>query len=422
MDQRAKRNDELSLQSNGFITGMGAYSAGGENLPTLWKNTLKGHVAATLETFSDVGQPLPVYRAASPLFVGQEKASLRHADRTAHLALAAAQEAWKNSGLEVGQIPSERLGVIIGSARGPMGLQEKYFSTAAHKRSKIRPSTSLYTTFSSIAGLVAKAFKAEGPSFVVSSSCTSGATALHAAAGMIQSGLLDAVIVGGVEAPLVGTLLEQYQQMGILSKKQPEVKALAPFDQDRSGTVLGEGAAFVILESAASVKQRSASIVGRLEAVCIANQSRYRAGLDHEGISLQKILHQSLRQASRLPHEMALLHLHGTGTPLNDLLESCAVATLFGSPEKQPYTCATKAITGHTLGAAALFQVVLTLCSLRDGIIPPVTNCDQLDRACSLRLAAPETSLSSPLTGTSHPGLCLTAGFWGNISSIILSA
>ena len=413
MQQRANNNLKLPLLHKGFITGMGACSAGGADLPTLWANTLKGHVAASRETFSRLGS-LTVYRAPSPIFAGQEKASLRHADRTAHLALAAAHEAWKNAGLEVGKISSERIGVIIGSARGPVGLQEKYFSTSAHE--KVKPSASLYTTFSSIAGLVAKAFQAEGPSFMVSSSCTSGATALHAAAGMIKSGLLDIVIVGGVEAPLIETLLEQYQRTGILSTQQPATRALAPFDQRRSGTVLGEGAAFVILESEASAKQRRARVLGRLEAVCIATQSRYRAGLDREGISLQKILHHSLHEASLLHDEISLIHLHGTGTPLNDLLESQAVATFFGSQEKQPYACATKAITGHTLGAAALFQVVLTLCALRDGIAPPVTNCKQLDPECPLRLATSNTTLDP-----SSKALCLTAGFWGNISSIILS-
>ncbi|MFZ4116305.1 MAG: beta-ketoacyl synthase N-terminal-like domain-containing protein [Chthoniobacterales bacterium] len=425
MGQRAEnnrqlrtKNRQLPLRSNGLITGMGAWSAGGTDLPTLWKNTLQGYVAATIETFPHLESALPVYRASSPRFEGQERAFLRNADRAAHLALAAAHEAWNHAGLTIGDIPPERIGVIIGSARGPINLQEKYAasptSTDVHERP--RPSVSLYTTFSSIAGLVAKAFKVEGPSFMVSSSCTSAATALHAALGIIQSGLLDVVIVGGVEAPLMGSLLEQYQGTGILSTQQPATQALTPFDRDRSGTVLGEGAAFVILESEASVIRRNASVLGHLKAIALASQSRYRTGLDPEGTSLQKILHHSLQEASLLPHDIALLHLHGTGTRLNDLLESHAVASFFGSLTEQPYACATKAITGHTLGAAALFQVVLTLCALRDGIVPPVTNCRSLDPECSLRLATTNTTLNR-----SSKALCLTLGFWGNISSVILS-
>lgn len=395
---------------------MGACCAGANDLSTLWINTLKGTVAATLEAFPHLEYSLPVYRAPVLSFEGRMRAALRHADRSTHLGLRAAQQAWRNAGLETGIIEPERLGVIIGTARGPATLQEQLFSSSLLANGRSRPSTSLYTAFSSTAGLIAKAFKAEGPSFMVSSSCTSGATALHTASAMIQSGLLDVVIVGGVEAPLTGILLDQYYQNGILSTDEPATRALAPFDQYRSGTVLGEGAAFVILESETSARARQAPVLGRLEAICLGSQSRYRTGIDHEGISLQKILSDAMRGAALLPGDISLIHLHGTGTRLNDMLESRAVTSFFGDLKEQPYACATKAITGHTLGAAALFQLVLTLCALRDGIVPPITNCRHLDPACPLRIAPINTRIKS-----SSKALCLTAGFWGNVASMILS-
>ncbi|MDH4470569.1 MAG: beta-ketoacyl-[acyl-carrier-protein] synthase family protein [Verrucomicrobiae bacterium] len=415
-DNPQLKTEKGPLLSHVLITGMGACSAGGVDLSALWKNVLQGNVHATIEIFPHLECPLPLYRAPSLSFQGAMRASLRHADRSAHLAVAAADEAWKNAGLEIGMIRPERLGVIIGTARGPVRLQEQCFSSLNETPRRSQPTASLYTSFSSIAALVAKAFKAEGPSFIVSSSCTSGATALHTAAGMIQSGLLDIVIVTGVEAPLTEMLLEQYYRTGILSTQQPAQHALAPFDQGRSGTVLGEGAACVILESEKSATRRKATLLGRLESISLGSQSRYRAGLDPKGTSLQKILHQSLQEASLHPSQIPLIHLHGTGTRLHDHLESHAVASFFGEVKDQPYAWATKAITGHTLGAAALFQLVLTLCALRDGIVPPITNCTHPDPLFPLRLSKAPITIKSP-----SQALCLTAGFWGNVASMIVS-
>lgn len=378
----------------------------------LWKNVLAGNVSASFQEFSRLSLKLPVYQAPTPSFSKKEFARLRRADRSSQLALAAAREAWKNAGLESSAISPERVGVIIGSARGPVSLQrEKLLERPS------RPSDSLYSSFSSTAGIVSNVFQSEGPALMVSSSCTSGATALKLAAQMIRSGELDVVVVGGAEAPLQESILEQYQATGILAQSPIPSKALAPFDQYRSGTVLGEGAAFLILESESFAMSRRAQMLGRLESVSIGTQSRYRAGLDREGLSLEKILHCSLQEAKRAPQDISLLHLHGTGTVLNDLLESQAVTSVFGKISEQPYACATKDITGHTLGAASLFQVLLTLCALRENTIPKTTNCVKLDPACSLRLAT--TANVPQLLST---GLCLTSGFWGNVASVIVSA
>lgn len=416
MQERQHEETNPSLLRKSLITGMGACSAGGIDLRTLWKNTLQGTVTASLEIFPPLQDSLPVYRAPRLYDTSKSQSLLRQADRSVHLALQAAGEAWRHAGLDIAKIKPERLGVVIGSARGPVTFQEQSFSSSLNIGRRSRPSTSLYTAFSSISGIIAKAFQAEGPSFVVSSSCTSGATALHAASGMIQSGLLDAVIVGGVDAPLTPTLLEQYYQTGILSACKRPRDALAPFDLNRSGTVLGEGAAFVILESDVLARARKAPILGCLDAVLLGSHGRHRAGVDHEGLSLQKILRHCLKKAVLLPGDVDLLHLHGTGTRLNDLLESQAVALVFGSLKEQPYACATKAITGHTLGAAPLFQLVLTLCAMRDGIIPPLTNTKDLDPASALRFVLTKTQ-RHPLS----KALCLTAGFWGNVASMIVS-
>ncbi len=408
----------MNMLEEVFITGMGAYSSAGSNLPALWQHTLHGDVSATMEKFSSsrTEKIFPLYRAPLPHFQTPEKALLRSADRTAHFALAAALEAWSHAALEEKSVSKNRCGVIVGSARGPASLQEKEICsfTSTEASYQIKPSSSLYSSFSSLAGLLARVFNLQGPAFMVSSSCTSAATALHTALGMIRSGVLDLVLVGGVDAPLTKNLLEQYQQTGILATASSAKEALAPFDRDRCGTVLGEGAAFLVLESKTSLLQRGASPLGCLESIVLACEPRYRTRFDQQGLALRRVLDHSLRQARLLPQDIGLIHLHGTGTRFNDLIESRAIHACFGPLHQQPYACATKAITGHTLGAAALFQVVLTLCALGDGVIPPTTNCRNLDPACTLRLEVSDDPLIDR-------ALCLTAGFWGVISSLILS-
>lgn len=392
-----------------LITGLGAYSAAGENVPTLWQNVLSKNISISKQTCLNSGKQLPVYRAQTPFFFGKQRALVQNADRSSQLALAAASEAWKMAQLPETHSQPERVGVIVGSARGPSILQEEIFVA-----SRIKPTASLYNSFSSTAGILSNAFHTEGMAHMVSSSCTSGATALQIAAQMIHCGILDIALVGATEAPLSKSILKQYQAIGIVSSSKNFQESLKPFDISRSGTVLGEGAAFIILESEASAKRRQVSPLGILKSISLRTQSRHRTGLDRKGTSLHQVLQHSLEEASLSLEEVSFLHLHGTGTRLNDLLESEAIASFFGPIEKQPYAMATKAITGHTLGAAALFQVILSLCALREEKIPQVANCFEQDPECPIRIS--RTSLSQSFS----TALSLTSGFWGNVSSIIV--
>lgn len=388
------------------LTGVGAYSAGGENIFSLWKNLLEGRARIAFHQLKNKNLQVPVYAANTPHFSGNKHRLLRHADRSVCLALAAAEEAWQSSGLDSSFYQPARVGVIIGTSRGPATIHEQNILKAANY-----PSAPLYGTFSSVAGVVAEVLRTEGNALVVSSTCTSGAMALHLAEQMIRLGELDVAVVGGVEAPLVDFIFEQYLAAGVLSKNN----RLSPFDSERTGTILGEGAAFIILESKKFANQRNASILAELEAVTLRSYPEQRGSLDKQGLSLQTIIKASLQKANILPAEIDLLHLHGTGTRLNDLIESCAVEAVFGKLDQQPIAWATKAITGHTLGASSLFQVVLTLQALRHSLIPETVNCTHLDSACSLRIHH-----GPPVIQPMKHALCLTSGFWGNAAGIVL--
>lgn len=388
---------------------MGALSAGGKNIEELWQSALQGRVRAEQYQLKKRGISIPVYRSAPPSLSKKDQHLIRHADRTVQLLLAAAREAWEQAQLKNCIYNTDRMGIIIGSSRGPIMLQEKNIFSF-----KKKPSAVVYSTGSSMAGILATAFSMQGPSFVVASTCTSGATALALGQQLLQSGVLDLVLVGGVDAPLSEALLEQYDAAGVLSKHQDPLLALKPFDRDRSGTVLGEGAAVVILESEGLALQRSAPILGRVGAVALQSHPGFRASLDVEGEALQQVLKKSLKQAGLEASAIGSLHLHGTGTRQNDQIESRAINAVFGEVAQQPLAWAHKAITGHVLGASPLFQLILALQTMRHRWMPAIIHCDCLDSTCKLRISRGETLVAAP-------ALCLNSGFWGNVSSMLIA-
>lgn len=354
------------------------------------------------------GVTIPVYRSEQPSFSKRDRHLIRNADRTVELLLAAAREAWEQAGLERSSYTADRMGVIIGSSRGPIILQEEHVCSP-----KKKPSAAIYSTSSSLAGILTTAFSIQGPSLVVASTCTSGATALAMGQQLIQAGVLDVVLVGGVDAPLTDSLLEQYHATGVLATHQDPSLALKPFDRDRSGTVLGEGSAVVILESEALALRRRAPILGRLRAVALQSYPGARASLDSKGEALQQVLKKSLQQSKLTTDQIGVVHLHGTGTKKNDQMESHVVNAIFGNPLQQPIIWANKAITGHVLGASPLFQLVLALRTMQHQWVPAITHCEHLDAACKLRVSHGESLAAAP-------AVCLNSGFWGNVSSILI--
>ena len=302
-----------------------------------------------------------------------------------------------------------RIGVVVGSSRGPVEVNHLLGA-----RTPKRPTDSLYISFSSISGVIASALQIQGCSLMSSATCISGAAALKTGMAMIHSGELDIVLAGGVDAPLVDPLLEQYAATGVLATDVGP-QALQPFARTRTGTVLGEGSAFVVLESEASALRRGVPIRGLIHHVAVGCDFGSRAGTN-TGEALRQTTERALLAMKTTSQEIDLLHLHGTGTQLNDAMESRCVQSIFGPEKYQPHSWASKGVTGHTLGASALFQVVLTLEALGQSFLPGSANSTDPDPACPLRL---QRGLGAKMS--LRKALCLTSGFWGNTSCIGLS-
>lgn len=388
------------------ITGAGTFGAGGESLEELWNNTVSQIVRVQKRAISS-GRECVVYRAPElPDEIASSKMA-KHADLSARLALVAAKKAWQDACLTPTKIDPQRVGVIIGSSRGPAG------ATMSSGNGHTRPTDAVYTAFSSIAGVVAAEIGAERCAQMTSATCISGAAALQTALLMLRSGDLDVAIVGGVDAPLVDNLLEQFAAAGVLASANDE-NALRPFDSNRSGTAVGEGAAFVIVETEEHAHSRQSKILGVIHAVATGCEPYLRSSISMNAQGMQQTVRRALACFSLAPNDIDLAILHGTGTQINDLMESRCVHDLFGEIVEQPYSLGTKPITGHTLGGSAIFQLLIGLEAIRHGFIPGTANCTTLDPECPLRL-----SIGKGVAAEVRHGVCLTSGFWGNSSCIV---
>jgi 3-oxoacyl-[acyl-carrier-protein] synthase II len=393
-----------------LITGLGAFGAAGRNCEELWESSRGGQSQALRRVFA--GQHLPAYVAPEVALARPDAHLVRQAGRAAGLALAAAREAWEQAGLSRGGIDPARVGVIVGSSRGPADVVARSLRPPA-----TRPSEALYTAFSSVAGLLASAFEIHGCAFSVSATCTSGATAMYTARQLLRSGEFDLILAGGVEAPLIDSIVERMSAAGILSSSGSAREALRPFDEGRDGTVLGEGAAFVVMETPESAARRGARVHGQLLAAAVTCESHSRIRPTDDCDGLQRAIRATLPQLSSAGSPVDLIHLHGTGTKLNDQMESACIRTLFGPPKAQPLCWGTKGLTGHTLGASPCFQVILSLLAMRHSFLPGTANCTTQDPLCDIRLSVGN---GAPLS--IQKALCLTSGFWGKNSALLLGA
>jgi len=392
------------------VTGLGSVSAAGTDMTSLWESAGEERINVRSMVIAGCDRPISVYAAGEiPVATPKEHRLVRHADRSAQLALHAALEAWRTAGLDKNPADPLRTGLVIGSSRGPAEFNHR---VDQHLLKKATDSS--YTAFSSISGIIATALKIQGCSLMTSATCISSAVAIKTAMQLLHSDELDVALVGGVDAPLVDSLLEQFAATQVLSLETGP-QALLPFGKNRRGTVLGEGACFIVVESEKSAHRRDASILGLMLHVALGCDPGFRAGGNKNGEGLRRTIENALRFLEWKPTQVDLLHLHGTGTLLNDSMESLCVQNLFGPVEGQPISWATKGLTGHTLGASAVFQVALTLEAMRQSYLPGTTNGSNQDPLCPIRLSLAPGS-HQPL----GKALCLTSGFWGNTSCIAL--
>lgn len=311
-----------------------------------------------------------------------EKKRLREGGRFIHLAVGASQEVVDKAGLDMGGGVAERAGTIIGVGMCALEIIEQT-TLVLHGKGPRRVSPYFIpSTIANLApGAVSMRHGFKGTNYTTTSACSSGAHAVGEAFKSIQRGEMDVAITGGAEGTITGLAVAGFNSMRALSKRNDEpTKASRPFDRGRDGFVMGEGAGLMMLEEREFAIKRGANIIAEVAGYGASADAFHLSLPAPEGEGAARAMAASLKDAQMNPEEIGYLNAHGTSTPMGDMLELQAISTAFGAHARNGLLISsTKSMTGHLLGAAGGLETALCALVLRDGVIPPTINLDDVD-------------------------------------------
>lgn len=398
------------------ITGTGLVCPAGLNVPSSWDFVLRGKSAAAK---CRQLKGLEIEYACSINDFDPDKSlgrSLaRRIDRFIQLALVACREAVAESGLDPNKWNGRRVGVVAGNSLAGIErfLAEQQVLESEGDR-MVSPSMIPGSMMNMVAGQIAIDCHATGPSLLVSTACASGITAIDTACQWLKGGLCDVVIAGSAEAPIVPLIVAGMNRLGALSKN-PDVKhASRPFDQNRDGFVIAEGAGFVVLETEEHAVARGQEILAFVSGAGSSTDAYHVTTPEPQGRGLSAAIQQALSNVGLEGKDIQYVNAHGTSTPLNDVTEGKVIEKEIG--RHAPVTSLKGAI-GHTLAAAGAVETVLTILSVKHGIIPPTANLITLDPEINLDVVH-----SEPRELEIRHALKLSMGFGGHNGALIISA
>jgi 3-oxoacyl-[acyl-carrier-protein] synthase II len=379
------------LQRRVVVTGLGLICAVGNTAPEVWANLLAGKSGMAPITAFDTTDFSVTFAAEvknfDPLnFV--EKKEARKMGRFIHLALAATQEAMESSGLKIDASNSERCGVFIGSGIGGFEIIEREHSNLlSGGPRKISPFFIPAAIVNMAAGHVSIKYGAKGPISATATACTTSANSIGDAYRIIEHGDADVMIAGGSEAAVTPMSVGGFAAMRALSTRNDDPQhASRPFDKDRDGFVVGEGAGILILEELEHAKARGAKILAEICGYGMSADAFHMTGIAPEGEGAQRSMRAALRDAKMPPGTIDYVNAHATSTPLGDGNESRAVEVVFGEHalSHKLKVSATKSMTGHLLGGAGGLEAGITVMALMHQKIPPTINLEHPDPECRL--------------------------------------
>jgi beta-ketoacyl-acyl-carrier-protein synthase II len=379
------------MQDRIVITGMGTVNPLGLNVQESWANVIAGKSGVgPITLFDSHAANLNVHIAAEVKnFKPEEFMDAREArrrDRFEQFAAAAAKEAIENSGLQVTEANAGRIGVIISSAIGGLhSLQEAILTNHKEGPRKVSPFLIPMLMANGGAGMTAIEFGIKGPCFSVASACASGADGIGTALMMLRTGMIDAAVTGAAETTITTTGVAAFDRVGAMSRRNDNYSMTPqPFDKERDGLVMGEGAAVIVLEREADAKARGANILAELAGYG-ATADAFHVTAPHEhGAGGAAAMRMALESAKANLDEVGYINAHGTGTSLNDQAETRAVKAAFGDLAYKMPISSTKSMTGHMMGATGALEVLFCVNAIRAGILPPTINYQTPDPECDL--------------------------------------
>jgi 3-oxoacyl-[acyl-carrier-protein] synthase II len=402
------------------ITGYGAISALGLNASAL-RDAMASHRSGmrTITRF-DASEYPATFAAEVTGFVPEElldRKQARRMDRFTQFASVAAREAVAHSGLEIARSP-ERVGVVIGTAFGGVETFVQTMATLLDKGPRRISPFAVPMVIPNIApGMIAIDLGAKGPAFAYASAFASSANAIGEAMRMIQACRADAMIAGGAEAPISGIMLAGFAAMQSLSHNNADPEhAVKPFDLNRDGCALGEGGAILILEEHQHALARGARIIAEIVGYGSTADAFHDVQIAPEGEGLARSMQLALDEADLQASDVGYLNAHGTGTAMNDELETVAIKSVFGESASRLPISSTKPRTGHLLGAAGALEAVIALQALESGVLPATVNLETPDPSCDLDYIPGENRLAEVDVVMSN-----SMGFGGHNVSLVFA-
>jgi 3-oxoacyl-[acyl-carrier-protein] synthase II len=370
------------------VTGMGAVSPVGNSAPASWESLRAGRGGIAPITHFDASRfPVRIagevkgFDAAANFGTKEARRGTPHV----HYAMAAAREAALDSGLDIGAESTE-IGVLIASGIGGLEVIENTTRILdAQGARRVSPFAAAMALVDMAPGMVSIDLGARGPNMAVVSACASGADAIGQASNWIRQGDVVAVLAGGTEAGITSTGIAMFAAARALSTRNDDPEhASRPFERDRDGFVAAEGSAVLVLEEREHAIARGATIHAELLGYAASADAHHITAPEPSGDGAIRCVRRALERAGLRPEDIEYINAHGTGTQLNDLAETRAIKHVFGESAYSVPISSTKSMTGHMLGAAGVFEAMVTVLAMRDGFLPPTINLENPDPECDL--------------------------------------
>ncbi len=408
------------METRVVITGLGCVSPLGLDVESTWQAILAGQSGAGPITHFDPSEYKTRIAAEVKDFDPQnyfEYRDARRMDRFSQFAVSAAQQAIADAKLDITDENRLRIGAVVGSGIGGLGtIQEQMAVYHESGPTRVSPFLVPMMLVDTAGGMIAIHMQIQGPNLAVVTACATGTNAVGEAAEVIRRGQADVMLAGGSEAAIVPLSIAGLASMTAMSTRNDDpTKASRPFDQDRDGFLMGEGAAVLVLESLEHAQARGANILAEVQGYGVTNDAYHISAPSENGRGAADCMRMALNQYDLDLHSIDYINAHGTSTPLNDKSETAAIKTVFGEKAYDIPVSSTKSMTGHLMGASGALEAMFCTLALRDQVLPPTINYETPDPECDLDYVpnqARKTEVSRVMSNS--------FGFGGHNATIIL--
>ncbi|BBI92164.1 3-oxoacyl-[acyl-carrier-protein] synthase II [Serratia symbiotica str. Tucson] len=402
------------------VTGLGMLSPVGNTVESTWNALLAGQSGISLIDHFDTTAYATKFAGLVKHFNSEDFISrkvARKMDAFIQYGIAASMQAMQDAGLEITEANASRIGAAIGSGIGGLGLiEENYNSLAEGGPRKISPFFVPSTIVNMIAGHLTIMYGMRGPSISIATACTSGVHNIGHAARIIAYNDADVMLAGGAEKASTPLGIGGFGAARALSTRNENPQAASrPWDKDRDGFVLGDGAGMMVLEEYEHAKRRGAQIYAEVLGFGMSSDAYHMTSPPENGAGAALAMKNALIDAGVTTSQIGYINAHGTSTPVGDQAETQAVKSVFGLDAQRVMVSSTKSMTGHLLGAAGAVESIFTVLALRDQAVPPTINLDNPDEKCDLDFVPNEARQVSDMQYT----LCNSFGFGGTNGSLI---